>query len=58
MTTTDGTNFDTAAQSYGNNYATNSTIGIPAKKNFEHEVQKYSYMWREGGQFSKETFLK
>ena len=41
-----------------NNYATNSTIGIPAKKNFEHEVQKYSYMWREGGQFSKETFLK
>ena len=38
-----------------NNYATNSSIGIPAKKFFKQEVEKYSYMWREGGQFSKKN---
>ncbi len=37
-----------------NNYATNSSIGVPPKKNFKDEIKKYSYMWREGGQFSKE----
>ena len=36
------------------NYVTNFKIGIPAKKFFNKEVEKYSYMWREGGQFSKE----
>ena len=41
-----------------NNYATNSSIGIPAKKNFENEVKKYSYMWREGGQFSRDNSLE
>ncbi len=35
------------------NYATNFKIGIPATKVFEKEVEKYSFMWREGGQFSK-----
>ena len=37
-----------------NNYATNLSIGVPPKKNFKQEIRKYSYMWREGGQFSKE----
>ena len=36
-----------------NNYASNTSIGVPAKKNFENEIKKYSYMWREGGQFSR-----
>ena len=35
------------------NYATNSSIGVPAKKIFKNEIEKYSYMWRDGGQFSK-----
>ncbi len=38
-----------------NNYATNSDIGVPAKNFFRQEVEKYSYMWREGGQFSKKN---
>ena len=38
-----------------NNYASNTSIGVPAKKNFEKEVKKYSYMWRDGGQFSRDT---
>ena len=37
-------------------YKTNSDIGIPSLRNFEDEVKKYSYMWREGGQFSKEKY--
>ncbi len=37
------------------NYTTNSNIGVPAKKFFKDEVEKYSYMWREGGQFSKQN---
>ena len=41
-----------------NNYATNSSIGVPSKKIFEQEINKYSYMWRDGGQFSKKTSLK
>ena len=35
------------------NYKTNFDIGCPAKCFFEKEVEKYCYMWREGGQFSK-----
>ena len=38
-----------------NNYASNASIGVPAKKNFENEIKKYSFMWRDGGQFSKYT---
>ena len=37
-----------------NNYATNSSIGVPAKKIFENEIKRYSYMWREGGQYSRD----
>ena len=36
-----------------NNYKTNSDIGCPSKCLFDQEVEKYCYMWREGGQFSK-----
>ncbi len=38
-------------------YKSNSEIGIPSKKFFNVEVQKYAYMWREGGQFSTEKYL-
>ena len=34
-------------------YKTNTDIGFPAKCLFEKEVEKYCYMWRQGGQFSK-----
>ena len=37
-------------------YKTNFDIGVPSKKNFEIEVNKYSYMWRENGQFSLEKY--
>ena len=33
-------------------YKSNFDIGIPSKKYFNEEIKKYSYMWREGGQFS------
>ena len=38
-------------------YKTNFDIGAPAKKNFYLEVEKYSYMWTDGGQFSKKNNL-
>ncbi len=37
-------------------YQTNSEIGIPSKRVFEEEVEKYCYMWREGGQFSTKKY--
>ena len=37
-------------------YRTNSDIGVPARKIFYDEVKKYSYMWKEGGQFSTEKY--
>ena len=39
------------------NYKTNFDIGCPAKCFFEKEVEKYCYMWREGGQFSTGKYL-
>ena len=36
-----------------NNYASNTSIGVPAKKNFESEIKKYSYMWTERGEYSR-----
>ena len=38
-------------------YKTNSDIGVPSVRFFDQEVKKYSYMWREGGQFSTEKYL-
>ena len=37
-------------------YKTNSDIGVPALKLFAEEVKKYSYMWKEGGQFSTDRY--
>ena len=33
-------------------YKTNFDLKIPSYANFDNEVKKYSYMWRDGGQFS------
>ena len=37
-------------------YKTNFDIGIPSKKYFDEEVKKYSYMWKDGGQFSTDKY--
>ena len=37
-------------------YKTNFEIGTPSLRYFDKEVKKYSYMWREGGQFSTEKY--
>ena len=39
-----------------NKYQTNFDIGSPSIRTFEHEVEKYCYMWREGGQFSTKKY--
>ncbi len=39
------------------NYKTNFDIGFPTKCFFDKEVEKYCYMWKEGGQFSKKKYL-
>ena len=39
-------------------YKSNFDIGIKAEKFFENEINKYSFNWRSGGQFSKETKKK
>ena len=37
-------------------YQTNFDIGLPSVCIFEEEVEKYCYMWREGGQFSTKKY--
>tara|TARA_Y100000591_G_C21767841_1_gene663858 strand:- start:355 stop:1311 length:957 start_codon:yes stop_codon:yes gene_type:complete len=37
-------------------YKTNSEIGVPSNKLFSDELTKYSFMWREGGQFSTKKY--
>ena len=37
-------------------YKSNSDIGVPSLRNFDEEVKKYCYMWRDGGQFSTEKY--
>ena len=37
-------------------YKTNSDIGVPSKRYFDIEVEKYCYMWREGAQFSTDRY--
>ncbi len=37
-------------------YKTNSDIGFPSRLYFKEEVKKYSYMWRDGGEFSTEKY--
>ena len=41
-----------------NNYKTNNDLGLPAKKIFEDEINKYSYNWRTGGQYSLKEDMK
>ena len=38
-------------------YKSNFDLGVPSKRYFDEEVKKYSYMWRDGGQFSTEKYL-
>ena len=38
-------------------YKSNFDIGIPSKRYFDLEVKKYSFMWREGGQFSTGKYV-
>jgi len=35
------------------NFKTNIDIGFTAKLRFDDEISKYSYMWKEGGEYSK-----
>ena len=37
-------------------YKNNSDIGSPSKNFFDKEVEKYAYMWKEGGQYSTEKY--
>ena len=50
-----------AALKYNNilsgKYKSNFDLGVPSKRYFDEEVKKYSYMWRDGGQFSTEKYL-
>ena len=39
-----------------NKYQTNSDLGVPSTRMFDKEVEKYCYMWREGGQFSTKKY--
>ena len=39
-------------------YKTNFEIDIPSTRNFEQEIEKYCYMWREGGQFAERNIKK
>ena len=37
-------------------FKTNFDIGVPSVKNFDKEVSKYSYMWKDAGQFSTSKY--
>jgi NADH dehydrogenase len=37
-------------------YKTNSEIGLPSNKYFDDEINKYSFVWKEGGQFSTKKY--
>ena len=37
-------------------YQSNFDIGVPSRRVFDNEVEKYSFMWREGGQFSTKKY--
>ncbi len=37
-------------------YKSNFDLGIPSTKYFENEVKKYSFMWKDGGQFSTDKY--
>ena len=37
-------------------YKTNYDIGIPSKRMFDLEVEKYAFMWKKEGQFSMKKY--
>tara|TARA_B100000963_G_scaffold317965_1_gene298731 strand:- start:227 stop:1195 length:969 start_codon:yes stop_codon:yes gene_type:complete len=37
-------------------YKTNNDIGVPSLLEFEDEVKKYCFMWKDGGQFSTDKY--
>ena len=37
-------------------YKTNFDLGLPSKLKFKEEVEKYAFMWRDGGQFSTKKY--
>ena len=37
-------------------YKSNFDIGLPSKRYFEKEVNKYCHMWKDGGQFSTKKY--
>jgi uncharacterized protein YbjT (DUF2867 family) len=39
-----------------NKYQTNYDIGASSSKRFVQEIEKYCYMWKEGGQFSTKKY--
>ena len=39
-------------------YKTNFDLGVPSKKFFNDEVEKYCFMWKDGGQFSTKKYQK
>ena len=39
-------------------YKTNFDLGLIANRIFDEEIEKYSYNWRDGGQYSKDKFFK
>jgi len=39
-------------------YKTNFDLGLKANRIFEEEIEKYSFNWRTGGQFSRDKFSK
>jgi len=38
-------------------YKTNFDLGLRANRFFDKEIEKYSFNWRDGGQYSKDKFL-
>ncbi len=38
-------------------YKTNSDIGVPSKLFFKDEVNKYAFMWKDGGEFSTDKYV-
>ena len=39
-------------------YKTNFDLGLRSSRFFDEEIKKYSFNWREGGQYSRDKFLK
>ncbi len=37
-------------------YASNTQIGVPPKRYFKKEVEKYCFMWKDGGQYSTKKY--